>query len=220
MLSELPLDILINVLSFLTPIRSRGDTNASTLVACLRVNSLFAEAARVPLLWKVHYETRFEHHDEEAELARLAKHQDDWRLLYFERGRIDHQIRQKLRELIFNRTQRQRLAQDILVHRMDAWDTLELEQRCPVSPPFHPCSHNEDDRGKAPQYAVTYRYWATHLLEVVSRYHAVRFWGRFWKEGVSSPTFEETMTHLSCFFGHSPKRVCPFGLLRLHKLIC
>ncbi|KAF9535664.1 hypothetical protein CPB83DRAFT_888347 [Crepidotus variabilis] len=209
MLSELPLDILINVLWFLPPIRSRGDSSATALVACLQVNSLFAEAARVPSLWKAHYDIRYEHHKESAEALRLDHWGDNWRLLYVERRRLDQKVQRKLTQLVIDIVQRLTLAKEVVAHGMDVWDVLDLERYCPLQP----CQHNpfddttDGDPGTIPEHAATRRYWAKYLLEGVSRRTAVLVWRRLWTMNTPEPSFEDTMTHLSCFYGHSPKRI-------------
>lgn len=218
MLSEIPLDILINILSFLPPSRSQKDSSGGTLAACLRVNSLFAEAARMPSLWKAHYEVRFEHCDETAESSRFSQSGDDWKQLYIERRRIDRQVQQCLASLVVNSPGRLRLCKEVVTYGMDVWDVLDLERTSSLSAQLF---ETDEDRNPGPVSIKTTarRYWAGYILDRISRRTAVLLWRRFWTPDVQQPSFEETMTHLSCFYGCSPKRVSSLLKIHFHRIL-
>ena len=204
----LPLDALIGILSFLPPERRTQDTSACTLAAFLETSHLFREAACVSSLWKPHYTTRYGHCNERQESVRRQVLQYDWRLMYAERRRIDQTAVRCLERLLNSRNDRQTLAASIADSSMDVWDVLELESNCPVPAPFG--KEGEEFEGeRIPEHALTRRYWARSLLEVVSRGHAVSKWGAYFLSGTDhdAPSFEDALKLMSCFFGVSDSRV-------------
>lgn len=109
------------------------------------------------------------------------------------------------------RVGRQENARALFRLYMDVWDVLELESQCPVPELFA----DRADRFiglRVPYYAITRRHWAKSMLDTISRGHAIDIWRTFWIVPPPSeserPSFELTMSCLSCFFGQSEKRVC------------
>jgi F-box protein 21 len=203
MLPQLPLDVLVNVLSFLPAVRSRRDQSTFTLAACLRTNTILREAASLPALWKSHYQRRYEHCDPERERIRreaLGSHSPDWCLLYAARRRIDNVAIKHLDNLLRSQTELRRTGECILDLSMDVWDVLEVESRIPP-----------DEEEGMPQHAFTRSFWASSLLRTLTRSRAVLLWRKFWLANVPDPTFEDTMNFLSGFFGYTNERVRPLS---------
>ena len=198
MLPQLPLDVLVHILACLPPERKKYDQSTSTLVACLRTTSMVREAATVSALWKPHYQTRYEHCDEERERIRremFCSQSPDWRLLYATRRRIDKVAVEHLDKLLQNRRELRRTGECILDLSMDVWDVLDIESQFP-------------DAGEGiPQHSFTRRFWATALLKALTQSCALLVWRKFWLKSSPDPTFEDTMNLLSGFFGHSNERV-------------
>jgi F-box protein 21 len=200
MLPRLPLDVLVNVLICLPPVRRRRDQSTLTLVACLQTNSILREAASLPALWKSHYQTRYEHCDAERERIRwetFGSQSPDWRLLYASRRRIDNVAINHLDNLLQNRKELRRTGECILDLSMDVWDVLEIE------------SQFSEAEGSIPQHSLTRRFWANALLEAFTRSRSLLVWRKFWLKNLPDPTFEDTMNLLSGFFGYSNERVRP-----------
>ena len=206
---QLPLDVWIIVLSFLSGavVRSRRDTSVLTLVACLRTSSLLREAASKSLLWKPIYEMRYEHCDEDRERTRKDTCFGDWRMMYATRRQIDNIALNYLDRLLENRAELRQLGESVLELSMDVWDVFELEANRPVFPSFPDRDVHETDSEVIPPHAFTRRFWAKSLLCMLSGNHAVLTLRRFRVPNASNPTFEETMNTLSCFFGYSSQRV-------------
>ena len=209
MIPQLPLDVLIKVLSFLPAARARYDDGSLTLAYFLRSSSLLREAALVPSIWKTHYEVRYEHSDEDKEVARREATGNNWRKMYLQRRQLDCLALQYLDKIVLEIVGRQETAEALFRLYMDVWDLLELESQCPVPELF---AEREDGFVglKVPPHAITRRFWAKMMLDTISRGHAVDIWRTFWMVPPPSetPSFELTMSSLSCFFGQSEKRVC------------
>jgi F-box protein 21 len=203
MLPELPLDVLVHILGYLPPDRSKRDQSVSALVACLRTTSIVREAATVPAVWKSHYQTRYEHCDEERERTRretFGSESPNWRLLYATRRRIDKVAIEHLDNLLQNRRVLRRTGECILDLSMDVWDALDIE------------SQFSDAEEIIPQHSLTRSFWATALLKTLTRSCALLVWRKFWLESLPDPTFEDTMNVLSGFFGYSNERVRYSGI--------
>lgn len=209
MASQLPLDVWIIVLSFLsgTVVRSRRDMSALTLVACLRTSTLLREAASKSLLWKPIYEVRYEHCDEDRERTRKDTSFGDWRIMYATRRRIDNIALNYLDRLLEYRAELRQLGELVLELSMDAWDVFELEADRPIFSSSAGHDVHETDSEVIPPHAFTRRFWAKSLLCMLSGNHAVLTWRRFCIPDAPNSTFEETMNTLSCFFGYSSQRV-------------
>jgi F-box protein 21 len=197
MLPQLPLDVLVNVLACLPPVRGRCDQSTLTLAACLRTTTL-REAATIPALWKSHYQTRYKHCDAERERTRremFGSQSPNWHLLYATRRRIDKVAIEHLDDLLHNRRALRRTGECILHFSMDVWDVLEIEAQF------------SDAEESIPQHAFTRRFWANALLKSLTKSCALLVWSKFWLKNSPDPTFEDTMNSLSGFFGYPKERV-------------
>jgi F-box protein 21 len=200
---QLPLDVLIHILACLPPDRSRRDQSTSTLVACLRTTSIVREAATLPALWKSHYQTRYEHCDEQRERTRreqFGSQSPNWRLLYAIRRRIDKVAIEHLDTLLQNRRELRRTGECILDLSMDVWDVLDIESQL-------------SDAEESTPHSFTRSFWANSLLKALTRSCALLVWRKFWLKGLPDPTFEDTMNLLSAFFGYSNERVRYSGVV-------
>lgn len=209
MIPHLPLDVLIKILSFLPASRARFDDGFLTLVSFLRSSHLLREAAFVSSNWKVHYETRYEHCDERKEVARREAAGNNWRKMYLQRRQLDCLALQYLDKIVMERVGRKETAEALFQLSMDVWDGLELESQCPIPELFADTADSFTGL-RIPHHAITRRYWARLMLDTISRGHAIDLWRTFWTVPSSSetPSFELTISSLSCFFGQSEKRVC------------
>ena len=211
MIPQLPLDVLIKILSFLPATRARYDDGSLTLAYFLRSSYLLREAALVPSIWKTHYEIRYEHCDEDKEVARREATGNNWRKMYLHRRQLDCLALRYLDKIVLERVGRQETAGALFRLYMDVWDVLELESQCPVPELFADIADEFMElRGPGPRHAITRRYWAKSMLDTISRGHAIDIWRAFWivPPPSETPSFELTMSSLSCFFGQSEKRVC------------
>ena len=208
MIPQLPLDVLIKTLSFIPASRARFDDGSITLAYFLQSSHLLREAASVPSIWKTHYEIRYEHCEEDKEVARREATNSNWQKLYFQRRQLDCLALRYLDKIVVERVGRQETAEALFRLSMDVWDVLELESQCPVPELF--ADKADSFIGlKVPYHAITTRYWARSMLDTISRGHAIDIWRAFWIVHSPSelPSFELTMSSLSCFFGQSEKRV-------------
>ena len=209
MIPQLPLDVLIEILSFLPAFRARLDDGSLTLAYFLQSNHLLREAALVPSIWKIHYEIRYEHCDEGKEVARKETVGNNWRKMYLQRRQLDCLALRYLDKIVVERVGRQEIARALFRLSMDVWDCLDLESQCPVPELFADRADTFIEL-RVPHHAITRRYWAKLMLDTISRGHAIDIWRTFWiaPSPPETPSFELTMSCLSCFFGYSEKRVC------------
>lgn len=212
---QLPLDVIINVILLLPLCRDREESSVSVLVHCALVSKLWNEAAARSLVWKEHYYARYEHCFEERELVRTRLCDNDYRAMYIYRRRLDNNALERLNEMVVSKAARMNIASSLADHGMDLFDVLELEATRPLPSPFLGEEENEDFEGvKLPAHALARRYWAKAMLETITRGNGISsIWRRFWRGPTPQerPSFEETMTSLSTFFGCSVKRVRPFS---------
>ncbi|KAF7307094.1 F-box domain-containing protein [Mycena indigotica] len=187
----LPLDIYIAILESVEPQRAELDA-VSTLVNCLKTNRLLHEAAARPGLWEAHYRVRYQHsnRDTEAELTTLFN--DDWRLKYAERRRRDREALALLEQMVLDREHRYEYAATLAVKSFDIWDAFEVECILPAPALF----------GTSVTYALTRRYWAEGVLNMILRSSAIKHWGGL-VDGGNSVSFVDAFSSLSCFFGKS-----------------
>jgi F-box protein 21 len=210
MIPQFPLDVLIKILSFLPATRARYDDGSlSTLTYFLRSSYLLRDAALVPSIWKKHYEMRYEHCNEDKEVVRREATGNNWRKIYLERRQLDCLALRYLDKIVLERVGRQETAEALFRLYMDVWDVLELECQCPVPELFADRADGLTG-SRVPRHAITRRYWAKSMLDTISRGHAIDIWRTFWivPSPSETPSFELTMSSLSCFFGQSEKRVC------------
>ena len=208
MIPQLPLDVLIKILSFLPAARARYDDGSLTLAYFLQSSYLLREAALVPSIWKTHYEMRYEHCNEDKQVARREATGNNWRKMYLQRRQLDCLALGYLDKIVLERVGRQETASALFRLYMDVWDVLELESQCPVPELFADGADGFIGL-RIPRHAITRRYWAKSMLDTISRGHAIDIWRAFWiiPPPFETPSFELTMSSMSCFFGKSEKRV-------------
>lgn len=214
---QLPLDLYISCLEHLPAERVECRGGVPTLVNCLRANALLREAALVPSLWERHYRVRYphsEHFDESHSNWRLphAESSPNWRLLYAERRRQDNLALQLLDEVVSQREGRYRRAATLTTLSFDVWDVLDIECSLPV-----PSMFGGNAVGTAAPYALTRRFWASSILDTISRRFAIMQWGKLVNQDVThSISFVEAFSSLSCFFGKPPQEVrCVFNWCKM-----
>ena len=209
MIPQLPLDVLTKILTFLPASRARYDDGSLTLAYFLRSSYLLRDAALVSSVWKTHYEMRYEHCEEGKEVARREAVGNNWRKMYLQRRQLDCLALRYLDDIVVERVGRQETARALFRLYMDVWDVLELESQCPI-PELFADGADRFIGSRIPHHAITRRYWAKSMLDTISRGHAIDIWRTFWTAPSPSemPSFELTMSCLSCFFGQSEKRVC------------
>ncbi|KAF8167626.1 hypothetical protein B0H34DRAFT_24380 [Crassisporium funariophilum] len=206
MIPQLPLDVFVKVLSFLPASRARCDIGSTTLAHCLETSCLLREAASVPSIWQSHYQLRYEHCDEDNEHVRMEGVDNNWRLLYQQRRQLDLVALQYLDKMVTLKVGQTETARSLFRLGMDVWDALELESLCPI-PELFAGEGMEFSGGSIPDHAITRRFWAKSMLDTISRGHAIGIWQRFWTSQPEKPSFEETISALSCFFGTSEERL-------------
>lgn len=205
-MTPLPFDVLVSILSFLPAVRERRDVGPQTIYSCLSVNSLFRDAARLPLLWKPHYQMRYKYSDVLREQARSEVAGGNWQLMYAQRRRIDHAALKLLDRIVTTRIGLQPLLTDLVRQYMDVWDVLELESTCPIPSEFGgPCSNITDE--ELPQHTLCRRYWAKSIQNTIARGYGCTIWRRFKPSSDAIPSFELAMSSLSTSFGVSDKEV-------------
>lgn len=215
-MQQLPLDILIHTLSLLPALPS-SDSSVFVLSCFLQSSRLLREAASISSLWEPHYRSRYLHCNERDESLRNSRTNGDWKLMYFERRRIDHDALDLLGKIVSRRDDQLDNIRRLFNLSFDIWDALRIEAEQPlpailglaVNDVFTPRS----DHAKVAPYAVTRRYWASSILEAISRSYAIQLWDRE-QRGDDSISFVESFSALSCFCGISPVQVLTRRVLR------
>ena len=207
-MNQLPLDVLINILSHVSPGRDRRDIGGLTLQNCLAVSYIFREAASLSLLWKPHYQIRYRYSDAYRERARSEAVEGIWRLMYAQRREIDRAALLALDGIVATGVGLQVALTNLVRQSLDVWDVLELESTCPIPAEF---AQTSADLGgytgeDVPQHAICRRYWAKNIRDTIARGYGVRIWRRF-KLDFEAPSFESMMSSMSTFFGISDKEV-------------
>lgn len=200
---QLPLDILVCILSHLPPERTRADYSARTLARFSTCCRLFNDAASIPTLWEPHYRTRFIQCHAENEEDRRNRLNSDWKLMYVERKHLEEQALAIIRLLVRERRRRRQAVQDIVNLSMDVWDVLSLERDCPLPPSFQTKHQWEPDHGKLPEHPLNWRYWSGKAIQILTRNYATHELAKL-REGderTQPLRFHDSMNLLSCFFG-------------------
>ncbi|KAG1813318.1 uncharacterized protein BJ212DRAFT_1367790 [Suillus subaureus] len=169
MIRELPFDIYVPILEQLTPLTDSDESiNAST---SLRT------AASVSRLWEPHYRVRYTICDTAKEQSRKQSTGGDWRLMYFERRRIDLETLDILFKIVTERGDRrlERAREVNTMFSFDAWNALEIAANYPLPETFR--EPGAPEQRPAPPHAVPIRFWAQMLLGAIARSDAVRTWG-------------------------------------------
>lgn len=208
---QLPLDVIFNIFLLFPPYRDREERNISVLLQCALVSKLWNEAATRSLVWKEHYYARFEHCFEERELVRTRLCNNDYRAMYIYRRHLDNNALERLNEMVVSKGARVNIASSLADHGMDLFDVFEFEATRPLPVPFIGQEESEELVGaKLPAHVFARRYWAKAMLETITRGNGISsVWRRYWRAPTPQerPSFEESMTSLSTFFGCSAQRV-------------
>lgn len=204
-MTQLPWDVLINVLGFLPVVRHRQDISASTLYSCLAVDSLFREAASLPLLWKPHYQIRYRYSNDLSEKGCRQAVEGNWRLMYNRRRELDRAALKLLDRIVLTRVGLQGALTKLVRQSLDVWDVLDLECTCPV-PYQHVLSNLETDGNSddmVPDHAICRRYWAKSIRDAIARGYGLTIWRNFARGADINefPSFELTMFSLSTVYG-------------------
>ncbi|TFK36986.1 hypothetical protein BDQ12DRAFT_736713 [Crucibulum laeve] len=201
-MSTIPLDILINIFSLIPAVRDSHEADIKTLVNAMKASRLLNEAACVSSVWEAHYRARYTHANKLDEETRMEMYAN-WRLMYLERRRLDGIALNLLDEIVMHRIGRYTKAQVLSQMALDVWDVLELESHLPVPIPFQQDTNLIFNAEVAP-HALTRRYWAKSMCEVILKAYAYEIFQEARDDRVS---FDETMSALSCFFGVPPAHI-------------
>ncbi|KAJ7070884.1 Hemimethylated DNA-binding protein YccV like-domain-containing protein [Mycena amicta] len=205
---QLPLDLYIAILEALTPDRAQPDA-VVTLVNCLETNSLLREAALQASVWEPHYRVRYQHiKGSEAQLK--IRFNSNWRLMYAERRRQDRVALDLLDQMVLDRFRRFTHAATLTAMSFDIWDALEIECILPASSLFG---------ASTTTYAITRRYWAEGVLNMILRSFAVSQWCKLANEGGQSLSFVDAFSYMSCFFGKTPQENVARILLKRESVL-
>lgn len=205
----LPTELCIRILSEL-PVSEAG---ISALIRCsLLGKSTLSAAALSPVLWKPHYECRYVHSVQTNEAQRRVTFGENWRSLYRERRKIDHEVRTALKALEGCAPRdRSEHARRVVIHGLDVWDVLTEEDRRPAPPLFQTDADVEKVKGGSPLTNLCRKYWTRELLNVIARRNAIGLWIDLMRfiAGKSDEcvSFEEAYAALSSFHGVLPDEV-------------
>ncbi|KAG2062271.1 YccV-like-domain-containing protein [Suillus hirtellus] len=202
---ELPFDLYVQILEQLTPLTG-SDESIIVLISCLKTNTLLRAAASVSRLWEPHYRARYTICDPAKEQSRKRSTGGDWRLMYFERRRIDLETLEILFKIVMERGDgRLERAREVNTKfSFDAWNVLEMAANCPLPDTFR--ETGVSDRKPIPPHAVPLRFWAQMLLGAIARSNAVCTWGKL----ISNDTpqsLELSFACMSSFFVYPPMKV-------------
>lgn len=207
---QLPLDVLVLVLSHLPPERTLSDSSARTLARFATCSRLFHDAAAVPSLWEPHYKARFTLSDAAKEEERIARLNDNWRERYVERKRLESQALVIIQTMCQDRKTRRRSVKNMIGLSMDVWDVVELRTEMPLPPSFGPESTwDMDTHGQVPTWPLSMTYWSHQAQLVLSRSYAISELQRL-KLAQGTPDevpFTDAMMLLSYFFSYAPGTV-------------
>jgi len=200
-MSSLPLDLHITILRCLPPSRCRlaEDVALQTLVTYSMASSLLREAMSTPTLWEQHYRKRYRHNNSDTENLRRLRCEGNWRLMYYERCRIDMVALELIRDVTLHRVGRNEKAIMLSGMGLDIWDVLDIETE--YAPDTRSLSNLD------PPYALTQHFWVRQMLDIIAQEEAVRHWATLPKDAQvlveKRPSFEQAMLGLSAFFGKS-----------------
>lgn len=202
---SLPVDIYVHILEHL-PVDRTGDTSSiNTLVSCCKANSVLRAAATVSSIWRPHYHVQYTVAVQERETDRRTLHNSNWRLMFYDRRRLDYEARKLLADIIAQHSNRDSRTQDLCRLSYDVWNALENETRRPLPEIFRGAEHDTDSAAPLAPHALTRKFWAQKMLGVIARHHTICLWA---KSSIGSPdsdlTFEEALAGLSTFFDYSP----------------
>lgn len=205
----LPTEICIKILNEL-PCSEAG---VHALARCgMTGNSTLRDASMDPSLWRVHYKRRYIHAECERECERRNRLAGDWRRIYQERRQLDREALENLR-IIEASSPKTRIehARRIASLGLDVWDALSEESRRPLPPLFQRDEDIEKVKEGSPLTNLTKKYWASELLKIIARRHAIDQWSSLKRatagEQITPVSFEEAFATLSSFHGILPDEV-------------
>lgn len=211
MLPQLPFDILVCIFRSV-PAARLDDEGIHALFCCLQINRLFYDACMDPSVWKAHYHCRYTLFERKAEIERRELFGNHWRALYAERRRIDRMALGHLQNMILDREHRNDHAEHLVRMALDVWDVLDIERKLSIPSSFRIYASELDGIVKA--HALTRRYWANSMANVIVRCSALDVWKAVVDEDdpstqesghssvqTSGALFELSMSAFSCFFG-------------------
>ncbi|KAF9270608.1 YccV-like-domain-containing protein [Marasmius fiardii PR-910] len=196
---QLPLDCLIHIFSQLPASNSlEGDVSVITLAQCCYVNSTFRQATSVITLWEPHYRSRYHHCIETNEAERVKLFNENFKLMFAERRRLDNIALTVIDKIVDNRQGRTEHVREVFKMGFDVWDALKREAEDLDGPLLILTD------GSAPKPNATRCFWLRAILEEITRGYGVRLWRRMLHNGVS---YAEGYSSISCFFGKTHKEV-------------
>jgi F-box protein 21 len=203
----LPLDVYVHILNQLPISLDTDDSSTRTLSNCCQASSQIRAAAIISSIWEPHYRARYTLAVPEREAARVEKHTGDWRLMFYDRRRLDCLAMKLLEEIIEQRSDRISRAKELCSLSFDVWNAMDRETRCVVPEMF--CKPGDEPGAVVPaNHALTRRYWAKQVQGVIARHRAIGLWAHLRLQGPDDVlSFEEVLAGLSTFFGHIPSEV-------------
>ncbi|KAL5533715.1 hypothetical protein ACEPAG_175 [Sanghuangporus baumii] len=205
----LPTELCVRILSEL-PISEAG---VCALIRCSLIGNSTLRAASLELaLWKPHYKHRYVHSDHAKEAERCVIFKENWRQLYQERRRIDHEALVALKALeACSSEDRAEHARRVVIHGLDVWDVLSEEEHRPLPTLFQTDEDVEKVKGGSPLTNLSRKYWASELLRIIARSNAIDKWISMKKsvpgEENGRVSFEEAYAALSSFHGILPGEI-------------
>lgn len=199
----LPYEICLRILECL-PDSKGSDWGAIALARCCENKSALGEAARLPRLWRSHYEKRYDIYRPEEEARRKARLGSDWRALYRVRRELDDDGFILLQKIIDGGGgSDSSSAAERLVHDFgyDVWNAFEVElMNLPLSEDLG--NKELERRNGFKAVDLTRRSWILETMGVISRAHAVDAWGTLMSPTASEEeqSFERALASLSEFW--------------------
>ena len=203
----LSMDVYVYILNQL-PVGVDGDDSSTKVLSnCCQANSQIREAALLSSIWEPHYRARYTFSVSEREFARKEKYGDDWRLMFYDRRRLDRLAVTLLDGIIEKRSDRTSRARKLCMLSLDIWNALDCETQCAVPEIFR--KHSDRTVADTPAtYALTRRYWAKEMQGVIARHNSIGLWAHLRLQDPDNVlSFEEVLAGISTFFGHEPSQV-------------
>ncbi|KAG7099605.1 hypothetical protein E1B28_001433 [Marasmius oreades] len=196
---RLPLDCLIHIFSQLSPSRSQdGEICVRTLARCSQVDTALRQASSVAAIWEPHYRTRYEQCNEVKDAERVKVYNDNFKLMFVERRRLDKIALTLMDKIVDSRQGRTEHAREVVKMGLDVWDALKLEAEA-LKGPLRTSSD-----GSIPKPNATRSFWLHAILEEIARGYGVRLWRQMVHNEVS---YVDGYSSISCFFGKTQKEI-------------
>lgn len=173
----------------------------SDLVRISGVNKIIREAAQLPTLWASHYKAVYSICDPIREANRRSRYDNDYRLMFFERARMDNEALRDLDDIYLCRRSRSECARSLVRLSYDIWNAIERESLSSLPKAIQ-------GHGDGAHPSVTRSFWAREALQMIARNEAIQRWGALLDSAVdNSMSIEEGFSGLSAFFGVRPELV-------------